>query len=584
MRARLRFDPWLLPALAVAAGLRFTGLGWGSGHRPLGDEQSFVEAVAAMLANGDLDHRFYEYPGLFLYLLLPGQWLAGGEAGFASTWAGRITVAAFGVVAVGLVYALGRVLASTTVGRAAALLKAVSPLDVEQAHMIRTDVVLEVAFLLGLLALAVPLRRSRRASAAGAALGVASAIKFSGPLLAAPLALGLLLRRGPRPADFVRFGAVAALVFVACSPYTLLHLEEALSGAGTQVRYHYEGRTEAPGYLENLGAYVVRLGETLGAPWLLLAGAGAWAGRRRPRRFAPLVALPVVVLAVFATAEVRYDRFLVPLTGVLAVFAAIGIARIGARRAPAVAAATLIALAWPAGQSALDVRSYRQPSPRDQAKDALAAWSGGRALTTARELGTPPGVSLTRVRGFDPWTQRLAREHDVSVVIASQIGEPPRHLQEVRRLRPTRNTAGQGPELVLLVPSVPPALAYEWSDVLPGSAAAGGPRYSASGPAARAIDVRLPASDAVAAVEWEVAPGERPPRLRLLASHDGTRYAPVEIASERLAPSAPTAGALLRLLPLEPVTAVALRLETAERAPLAPPARLRTARPLAPPR
>src|SRR5690606_28540713 len=114
------------------------------------------------------------------------------------------------------------------------------------------------------------------------------------------------------------------------------------------------------------------------------------------------------------------------------------------------------------------------------AKEALAAWSGGRALTTARELGTPPGVSLTRVRGFDPWTQRLAREHDVSVVIASQIGEPPRHLQEVRRLRPTRNTAGQGPELVLLVPSVPPALAYEWSDVLPGSAAAGGPRYSAS--------------------------------------------------------------------------------------------------------
>ncbi len=581
MSARRRPDLWLLVALAVAAGLRFTGLGWGSGHRPLGDEQSFVEAVAAMLANGDLDHRFYEYPGLFLYLLLPGQWLAGGEAGFTSTWAGRITVAAFGVAAVGLVYALGRVLAGTTVGRAAALLKAVSPLDVEQAHMIRTDVVLEVAFLLGLLALVWPLRRARRASAAGAALGVASAIKFSGPLLAAPLALGLLLRRRPRPADFVRFGAVAALVFVACSPYTLLHLEEALSGAGTQMRYHYEGRTEAPGYVENLGAYGVRLGETLGVPWLLLCVAGAWAARRRPRRFAPLVALPIVVLAVFATAEVRYDRFLVPLTGALAVLAAIGIERLGRGRAPLTVAAGLIALAWPASQSALDVRSYLQPSPRDQAKDALAAWSGGRALTTARELGAPPGVSLTRVRGFDPWTRRLAREHDVSVVIASQLGEAPPSLREVRRFRPTRNTAGQGPELVLLAPVVPPALAYEWTDVRPGNEAPGGPRWDVAEPAAGGLEVRLPAPATVAALEWEVAPGERPPRLRLFASRDGSRYAPVEIASERLAPPAPAGGALLRLLPLEPVTAVELRLQTADRAPLAPPARLRTARPLA---
>jgi len=54
--------------LSLAAALRLTGLGWGERHRPLGDESDFVDNVAQMLVHRDLDHRFYEYPGLFLYL------------------------------------------------------------------------------------------------------------------------------------------------------------------------------------------------------------------------------------------------------------------------------------------------------------------------------------------------------------------------------------------------------------------------------------------------------------------------------------------------------------------------------------
>lgn len=564
-------DVWLLVALALGAALRLTGLGWGARHRPLGDEQSFVEAVAHMIANRSLDHQFYEYPGLFLYLLVPGQWLAGGGDGFAATVAGRTTVALFGVVSIALVYALARTLAGTGVARLAALLKAASPLDVEQAHMIRTDVVLEVAFLLGLLALARPLRPHRRDAAAGAALGVASAIKFSGPLFAAPVAVAALLRRRGRLAGLARSAAWAALVFTLCSPYTFLNAEKALGGAGIQMRYHYEGRSEAPGYFENLGAYGVRLGESLGLPWLLLAAGGAWTARRRWRRFAPLVVLPAAVLLVFATAEVRYDRFLVPTTGALAVLAAAGAARLARTRARSMVALGALALAWPTANAVLDVRSYRQPSPRDLAQEMLATWSGPgqRVLTTSRELGAPAGVAMTRARNLDPWTRRLALEYDVVVAVASHVGEPLRHMDVVRHLRPTRATAGQGPELVVLVPKVPPAQAYEWSEA---------PYHLVETPQP-AVVIGLPETTVVDALEWEpAAAARRAPRLRLLASSDGERFAAVEFTTERS-----PAGPGLRILPLEPVTAVALRLETVAGSPLDPPARLRRARLLTPP-
>ncbi|HEY3119960.1 MAG TPA: hypothetical protein VGL15_05010 [Vicinamibacteria bacterium] len=57
--------------VVLAAGLRFTGLSAGLRHRPGWDERAFVDAAGLMLASGDLDHRFQEYPALLVYLLAP---------------------------------------------------------------------------------------------------------------------------------------------------------------------------------------------------------------------------------------------------------------------------------------------------------------------------------------------------------------------------------------------------------------------------------------------------------------------------------------------------------------------------------
>ena len=61
----------LFGVLLLAAGLRIAGLGWGLRHPPHPDEGIFLDDVALMIRSGDLDHRYYQYPGLFFYMLYP---------------------------------------------------------------------------------------------------------------------------------------------------------------------------------------------------------------------------------------------------------------------------------------------------------------------------------------------------------------------------------------------------------------------------------------------------------------------------------------------------------------------------------
>src|SRR5207245_9420354 len=143
----------LASILVLAAALRLTSLGWGLRHLPDLDERWFVENVGRMLAARDLDHRFYEYPGLFFYLLAPVlAFLHPPDFGPGAYLAARAVVAAFGVASVGLTYLLGRHLGGRAAGLAACLLVAVSPVEVFTAHMLRPDVALETFVLLAFLA------------------------------------------------------------------------------------------------------------------------------------------------------------------------------------------------------------------------------------------------------------------------------------------------------------------------------------------------------------------------------------------------------------------------------------------------
>jgi hypothetical protein len=402
--------------LILAAALRFSGLSWGLRHPPHTDERVFVENVLAMLAARDFDHRFYEYPGLFFYVLRVVLDLAPGGTsdGSGPYLLARAVVAAFGVAAVGLLYLWCARLFCRRAALLAAALLAVSPVAVETAHMVRPDVVLQAFVLLALLAF-VRVVRGGPLSAdvrAGVALGLAGAVKFSAVFLVPVYLVRRLLQGGAWVRAIIVAGLVAVGVFVAASPYAVLHLRDFLTGLTTQVAYHYEESRVPKSYLGMVWTYARIWEKTLGPGATALFLLGLWSERRRLREHAPWLLLPVTAVAVLATSDVHFDRFLLPFALVGFAFAGRGAVVVPARLW---ALAAAFAILPPLVESTLYVREVKKPSTRDQ----LLEWSrtlpeGTRVLTTLDPIGLDVRrlevlqVPRPAVRAQVPWADVVA--------------------------------------------------------------------------------------------------------------------------------------------------------------------------------
>lgn len=460
--------------LVLAALLRFSGLGWGLRHRPHLDERYFVENVGWMVASGDLDHRFYEYPGLFFYILAPVlAFFSPPEMGAPAYLAARAVVAAFSLANVALVYALGRRFGLGDAALAGAVLLAVSPVEIHTAHQVRPDVALETFSLLALLAFWRLGPELRGDLLAGAALGAAAAVKFTGALLAPSYLAARAAAPGGRWWRPLAAAAAALVTFALCSPYYVVNLGAAVSGVRTQVGHHYVPREAQDTYLEMAGTYVLILGQAIGVLGAVLAAAGAVVAVRRDRRFWAVLLLPVVTIAVFASQETNRDRHLVPALGAACLLAAVAVAALAARSRGAAAAVVALALALP-------VPVLRAPLP-----GAVSYVSGIRAPLTADraldwiEASVPPGaliVSTMPDLGLDPRRYELfplerdaasrlrARHAAAAVVHAGALTEFP-ELRAVARFDPANPHVG--PPLAVARAVTPPAyralpLRAEW--------------------------------------------------------------------------------------------------------------------------
>lgn len=437
----------------------------------------FVENVQQMAERGDLDHRFYEYPGLFFYLLRPA--LAFAPHGAGPYLAARAVVALFGVIGCAAVYVLGRALAGPTVGLLGALLLAVSPVAVHTAHMVRPDVVLQVFVTLALLALLRVGEQPRRDLVAGAAIGLATAVKFSGAFLLP----SYLLRRALSPGARLRGVAVAAAgataVFLLATPYALLHAPEFVAGVQTQVGYHYEeseGTAASP--FGMVLAYLLAWPRALGLPAILFALGGAVVALRADaRRWLPLLALPLVTLAVMGSQRFLFSRHLLPSLGVPALLAGLAaerLARVASRRfglSPAVAAGAvgLLLAALPLDHSVAYVREIARPGTRDRALDWAEAHvpAGARVLSTVERLGLDERrMELTELLRLGAHDRPLPLEMDYVLATTADDARALEGLVEEARFEP--ESAVAGPTIRALV--VPPALrpAYRELPVVPG--------------------------------------------------------------------------------------------------------------------
>ena len=529
---------WALALILLAASLlRFTALGWGLRHLPHNDERAFVESVSEMLAAGDLNHRFLQYPGLFSYLLAaPLAFLPAPQTTPGAYLVARAVNASFGVLSVLLTYLLGRRLVGERAGLLAAALLAVSPAEVRTAHMLRPDVTLHAFVLTALLAFTRLGPRLRGDLLSGAALGAATAVKFSAPLLTPAYLVRRLSSEGFRWWKPLVAATVSVLVFAVLSPYTLL-APGSWQGISTQFSFHYRVGPGTLDYGDTAETYGRILLKAVGPVGLLLALAGPVVGRRRWRELLPLAVLPLTFVAVFSTADVHRERFLIPSLGAVCVLAGVSMDAVAAWWRLAGLALALLTLASPSLDSLNYLRAISGPTNKDLAVDFIQAHypQGARVLVTAAtDLGLDRSrFEVTSVYALRTANRLLLGEQDL-IVAGHRDREFRPGVERIQVFR--RDSRYVGDAVFVLAPRAGDRRHYapidltasvlSASDDVEGlSAIHDGDRSSAWATAARAaayVEIRFPRVTALARIE--IVPGrpaEAEPKLEVLGLRPG---------------------------------------------------------------
>jgi 4-amino-4-deoxy-L-arabinose transferase-like glycosyltransferase len=344
--------------------LRLVGVAYGLPYALLNpDEQSIVPRAWDMTHGGGLDPGWYDYPSLVIELLAPFQ-IGLNEPSYL---AARLVAIVVGVAGVAAAWWLGNRAYGHLAGFVAAGFTAVTTTHVAYSRTAVTDVPFAT-----LATCSLALLVSRRFEVAGAAAGLAAAAKYPGVVLLVPLIVA-----GWR--EWQRLGVavgLAAVAFVAASPFVLVHRGEAWADAS---RVNERAREGWLGFEDDgsaLVAFVDRLWEGVG-PALLVAAAGLVLAlvRRRP---ADLV-LASFGLAYFATLlplDAHFDRYVLPLVPVLGALA-------GSVRA--LAPVTLLLLVVPLTWSVRDTRELTKTDTREAAQ----AWIEQRLPRAARFAADP---------------------------------------------------------------------------------------------------------------------------------------------------------------------------------------------------
>lgn len=436
---------------AIAASLRFFRLDFGLRHAPDYDEAIFVENALGMVTRGDWDHHFYEYPGLLLWFLRVIFSISGIE-GPEAYWAARALVALVSSLTVFLVFMTVSSWVSLRAAFAVALMLALSPLDIETAHMLRPDVVI-APLLFGALALAAPGRGTSRFLSAWLAAAVATAIKFSAALGFVPLIVtALWARTGLR--NLATWSLLALLAFGLLSPYTFLGGADSLSGMRTQLDYHY-GDISEPSLLATLRLFFTEtLARALSVPGIALAAWGVGVGlTQRSRWSLAWVLFPAVWILVFSSAGVRFGRFMVPVLGALSVLAALGLEDLFVRARAAglvMAAATIAFCGFGTGRYLVHLGS---PLTLDQALDWVTRNPQIQLVGSPIEgLGAlaASGPDISPLRGFHG-ESFVARQFD-ALILPSSASTPP-GFSLAGRFQPA--SLHNGPEIVILLADEP---------------------------------------------------------------------------------------------------------------------------------
>jgi 4-amino-4-deoxy-L-arabinose transferase-like glycosyltransferase len=329
--------------LALAAMLRFVGIGSGIPFNIGVDEPEIMERAVAMMRTGDFNPHFFDYPGLYFYVQLVvacARFIVGATAGYWTSldqvatadfylW-GRAVTALFGTLTVLLTYFIGMRWGTRYAALAAGLM-AVMPLHVRESHYVLTDVPLTFFVTLTLL---LTLRASERERAsdfawAGAAAGLAAGTKYPGALsLLLPL-IAVWMTLGAKPSRLLASLAVlggAAAAFLIAAPYTLLDLPAFLNGYAHLAGYYSPKPLQEPAWQ----TYFKHLSRSMAWPAFVLVltglGLGALRAVRGPGRvrWTVTIVFPLLYFYFLSGQTLVYGRYLLPLLPFVCLLAAAG--------------------------------------------------------------------------------------------------------------------------------------------------------------------------------------------------------------------------------------------------------------------
>lgn len=329
----------------------------------------------------------------------------------------RIVACACGVATIAFVWALARRADGERAANVAALLMAVCFLHVRESHYGTPDVP-GTAWWTAALVGATTLAGNPSGSIAtwtGIAAGTATAFRYQlgGVVLAVPVALALAGASPRRAARCLAVAAIAALAaFTLLSPYAVFDVQRAVRDVHAQLVLSYQPHVFASLSVPTL------LSLAVGMPALAMATIGAlvlaW---RRPGVGVTLAAGVLPYAVPLGVADRVYARYLVPLTPVVAVLAAVGlvacIRRIPTRWQLGATCVGIVLLAIdPASRSVALDRLLARPDTREDA----AAWLRERV---------PPGDTVVVVAdgwytapALPPGVARVARDFGRSTALA----------------------------------------------------------------------------------------------------------------------------------------------------------------------
>lgn len=376
--------------LLVALALRLWPVNFGLPALNDPDELMFELGAVNMIRTHSLNPGWFGHPATTTIYLLALVDIAVFLVGYAAGWfanpaafvlriyqnpswvilPGRIVMVLFGVWTVALTARLARRVAGPEAGLAAALFLALSPLHIAWSQVVRSDIVGTAFVVLELLgAIDVMAGRGRTTRCAlFCALAIASKWPFGIVALAVPAALVWCWHTRRMTAQAaLRAGALfvggVPVLLVLIAPYLLIAHGAVLRDLAGEAQIHHLGATGS-GPLANAWWYCSRpLITAIGEVGIAFGAGGLWVLRRAPECRVVLLPVLFAFLAIFSFQHLVWDRWMLPLLPVIAVFSGCGLISLHLALAPIMGRAASLALVWAAAAMPLimaDVGAARE--------------------------------------------------------------------------------------------------------------------------------------------------------------------------------------------------------------------------------